>query len=486
MSVGGPSVTDMEHDSGPPDRPTHPLRSVLAGSARAIDEVVNQPLWSLGDTELLDLVEEAYGLVSKAHALALSMVSEASARELGDRVGAPSMAALLRHRLRLTPASARRDVDLAKAATPHRHPLLAAALRGTPGASDGDGDGESIAPVRPIRVEQAAAIAAVLADPPPAATATVLADAEATLVQCADTYDAVELRRLGTRIWELVDPDDAEATEAALLARQEARAYARRRLSMVRHGDGTTGFTGQLDDLSAAVVHTALDPLAAPLPRTAEGPDPRSHGQRLADALIELARRSLAGGDLPEHGGVPPQLVVTIDQQQLTGASQTAPDGQDTGPTCDLTRRSDTPAPIGTVDDGTRLSPTEVARYACESDPVLALLTHGIPTWISRRDRHARGVLRLALLLRDGGCAFPGCDRPSSWCHARHIIAWQDGGPTVLDNLVLLCGYHHRLVHRGEWAIVMADDGHPDFLAATWIDPDRRPLRNRAPEVVLN
>lgn len=74
----------------------------------------------------------------------------------------------------------------------------------------------------------------------------------------------------------------------------------------------------------------------------------------------------------------------------------------------------------------------------------------------------------------------------SSWCHAHHIIAWQDGGPTVLDNLVLLCGYHHRLVHRGEWAIVMADDGHPDFLAATWIDPDRRPLRNRAPEVVLN
>ncbi|CAN5620247.1 hypothetical protein BH24ACT11_BH24ACT11_15330 [soil metagenome] len=67
-----------------------------------------------------------------------------------------------------------------------------------------------------------------------------------------------------------------------------------------------------------------------------------------------------------------------------------------------------------------------------------------------------------------------------------HIIAWQDGGPTVLDNLVLLCGYHHRLMHRGDWAIVMADDGHPDFLPPAWIDPDRRPLRNRAPEVVLN
>ncbi len=48
----------------------------------------------------------------------------------------------------------------------------------------------------------------------------------------------------------------------------------------------------------------------------------------------------------------------------------------------------------------------------------------------------------------------------------------------MLDNLVLLCGHHHRLVHTGDWTVVMAHDGHPDFLPPPWIDPDRTPLRN--------
>jgi hypothetical protein len=69
-------------------------------------------------------------------------------------------------------------------------------------------------------------------------------------------------------------------------------------------------------------------------------------------------------------------------------------------------------------------------------------------------------------------------DLTASWCHAHHIVAWQAGGPTVLDNLVLLCGHHHRLVHTGDWTVVMAHDGHPDFLPPPWIDPDRTPLRN--------
>lgn len=367
-------------------------------------------------------------------------------------------------------------------------------------------------PVAPIRVEQATAIADVLADAPPGASAQVVADAEAALVGFAATLDAVQLRRLGTRIWALVDPDDADATEAALLARQEARAHAARRLSLARYGDGATGITGQLDDLGAAVLRAALDPLAAPLPKTADGPDPRTAGQRLADALVELARRALANGDLPEHGGIPPQLVVTVDADRLSppctdheghihngshgdhgdhddhddheehADHDAAPPDTATGVTDDspggIGATDDNPGGIGTTDDGTRLSPTEVARLACEADPILALITAGIPTWITRRDRTARGVLRRALVLRDGGCAFPGCDRPGSWCHAHHIVAWQDGGPTVLDNLVLLCGYHHRHIHSGAWTVVMADDGHPDFLPPPWIDAERRPLRN--------
>lgn len=474
------SLLGMEQMSGPPDPPQHPVPAVVAGCAAAIDQVADGSLWSLGDTELLTLLDDAYALVSSVHALALGAVAEAGARDLADRVGAPSLAVLLRSRLRLTPACARRDVTLAGALAHDRHPALAAALRGTTDHTAADAT-DSGHPSAPIRVEQAAAIADVLADAPPAATREVVADAEAALVGFADTLDAVCLRRLGTRIWALVDPDAADATEAARLARQEAHAHATRRLSMPTHGDGTTAILGQLDDLSAAVLRAALHPLAAPLPKTADGPDPRSHGQRLADALVELARRALATGDLPNHGGIPPQLVITVRHEDLPHRTG-APDH--TNASTNNTEDTDShtggcgAGGIGTLDDGTRLSPTEITRLACEADPVLALLAHGIPTQITRRDRTARGIVRRALILRDGGCAFPGCDRPASWCHAHHITAWQHGGPTTLDNLVLLCGYHHRHIHRGDWTVVMGHDGHPDFHPPPWIDPDRAPQRN--------
>jgi hypothetical protein len=58
-----------------------------------------------------------------------------------------------------------------------------------------------------------------------------------------------------------------------------------------------------------------------------------------------------------------------------------------------------------------------------------------------------------ALVVRDRGCAFPGCGRPARWCHAHHIWFWADGGPTKLSNLVLLCGHHHRVVQNHGWDV---------------------------------
>jgi HNH endonuclease len=88
------------------------------------------------------------------------------------------------------------------------------------------------------------------------------------------------------------------------------------------------------------------------------------------------------------------------------------------------------------------------------------------------------GKTRRLLELRDRGCAFPGCDRPPSWCHGHHIQAWIDGGPTTLANGVLLCGHHHRLIHQGAWQVRMAPDGLPEFIPPEWIDRNRNPLRN--------
>lgn len=116
--MAAPSLLGMEEMSGPPDRPQQAVPAVVAGCAAAVDDVAEASLWSLSDAEVLSLLDDAYALVSKVHALALSVVTEAGARDLDDRVGAPSMAALLRDRLRLTPAAARRDMVLAGAIPP--------------------------------------------------------------------------------------------------------------------------------------------------------------------------------------------------------------------------------------------------------------------------------------------------------------------------------------------------------------------------------
>ncbi|HET8661514.1 MAG TPA: HNH endonuclease signature motif containing protein, partial [Micromonosporaceae bacterium] len=86
--------------------------------------------------------------------------------------------------------------------------------------------------------------------------------------------------------------------------------------------------------------------------------------------------------------------------------------------------------------------------------------------------------LRRALVLRDGGCAFPACDRPAKWCQGHHLKSWADGGQTCLSNIVLACSYHHRLLHHGDWTVHIAPDGRPELTPPAWVDPAQRPRRN--------
>jgi hypothetical protein len=65
-------------------------------------------------------------------------------------------------------------------------------------------------------------------------------------------------------------------------------------------------------------------------------------------------------------------------------------------------------------------------------------------------------------VVRDKGCAFPGCGRPPRWCHAHHMIHWADGGKTSVENSALVCPHHHRLVHHDGWTVRLKD-GHPVF-----------------------
>jgi hypothetical protein len=171
---------------------------------------------------------------------------------------------------------------------------------------------------------------------------------------------------------------------------------------------------------------------------------------------VEVCRRVLAGGELPATGGDRPLVVVTVSLRTLRDA---------VGP--------------GTLDDGTPISAAAARRLACDAAILPAVLGGASqPLDLGRTRRLVTGPLRRALVLRDRGCAFPGCDRPPGWCEAHHIRHWAAGGPTALGNGVLLCGAHHRLIERGDWEIRLAADGRPDFHPPPWVDPARRPRRN--------
>jgi hypothetical protein len=139
---------------------------------------------------------------------------------------------------------------------------------------------------------------------------------------------------------------------------------------------------------------------------------------------------------------------------------------------------------------GSPIPAEHARRLACDARLIPAVLDGaGVPLDVGRARRLVTPAQRVALTLRDGGCAFPGCGRPPGWCDAHHIVHWADGGPTDLHNLVLACGQHHRLLHAHPdstgWQVRLATDGHPEFLPPRWIDPHQHPRRQpRRPDLV--
>ncbi len=177
-----------------------------------------------------------------------------------------------------------------------------------------------------------------------------------------------------------------------------------------------------------------------------------------ADGAVTLAESFLAGHPVTGTGGERFQVVVHLDQEVL------GPDG----------------AWTGTLEDGSRVSAETLRRVACDCG-LVAVSRDGEALNIGRRTRSIPPAIRRALMLRDRGCAFPGCTH-GSYLHAHHVEHWLHGGETSLGNLVMLCTFHHHLVHEGGWAISPAADGafvfHSGSGRAFAPCPPREPVDN--------
>ncbi|MEO9139152.1 MAG: HNH endonuclease signature motif containing protein, partial [Jatrophihabitans sp.] len=78
---------------------------------------------------------------------------------------------------------------------------------------------------------------------------------------------------------------------------------------------------------------------------------------------------------------------------------------------------------------------------------------------------------------RDGGCSFPGCPTPASWCQAHHLTDYATGGPTSVNNGTLVCGHDHRERIRQGWTANLIN-GRVGWTPPSWIDPTREPRYN--------
>jgi hypothetical protein len=270
----------------------------------------------------------------------------------------------------------------------------------------------------------------------------IVAAGEPTLVEAARRLTPHQLRAAVLHWRAHVAPEQVD--------RDFAAHHERRRLHVSSTLDGLVALDGLLDAEAGNTVLTAISALAGP----GGGDDPRTSAQRRADALVDLARHALDSAELPDTGGERPHINVQVDLQVLlTGTG--AADLDFTGPI-----------------------PAERARQlACDAG-ISRIITAGAsqPLDVGRRTRTVPTHLRRALVTRDRGCVFPGCDRPPAWCDSHHRQHWADGGPTVLSNLVLLCRFHHGMIHRG-WTLTH----HPDGTTTATPPPDHPPAPTTRP-----
>ncbi len=195
---------------------------------------------------------------------------------------------------------------------------------------------------------------------------------------------------------------------------------------------------GELPVDQGTLITNVLTRVASDSPPDPERKVYETFEARAADALVELA--SLHVGDDADADRA--TVVVHVDAGVLGG--------DDEG--------------VAELEHGPRIAAETARRLACDCRWQLVVEDgNGDIVRLGRTTRSSPPWLVRQLRRRDRGCRFTGCGR-TRWLHAHHVEFWGLGGSTDPDNLALLCGYHHRLIHEGGWKMAMGSEGEVTFF----------------------
>lgn len=412
--MGGPvrgSAGSEGSSATPRDRGTDVLPDALAAAfdrfEGAISEVLDSEVDELTRPQLEATLRRLQPQLDRVHwyrsRLAGVLAEHARGRQAGAAAGHAEeraqreAASFLRSELQLSDSEAKRAVTAGRQA------------RTSPSVNQATRDGH-------LNPEQVATIAGLLAD----AGRAVRAQLEAELLDAARRMNAVALGRFGRRRLLELDPDAGE--------RRERRQHERRAFRLTQTSDGAVIPSGRLYGAQAEVAMAAWHAFRRP---DARG-EVRTPEQRGADAFEQLCAVALRVGEAPTQHGQRPQVLVVAEEQVLL-AGQGVVELGFTGPVSLTAVRC-------------LLSDCTVSRIGLGHQPVSVS--------VSRKVRTVPAGLWRALVVRDRGCTWRGCDAPAAWCDVAHgEQAYADEGRLGPSNAALLCRRHHRAYDHGPYVL---------------------------------
>jgi len=365
-----------------------------------------------------------------------------------------------------------------------------------------------------IGVEAAARIVRALDEAGRVASDEEIRCAESELVDAArsDTADEIGVQAI---VWrEFLDQDGAEP--------REARAYRKRSFRFGAERDGLVPFSGQMELLNAALLKEAFEEaFRATKPRFLAAADGGEYDPGGASGAMDAAGATDvtgAGAATTSEAAEPVPLIElveipdpdtpihpdgdrltaleaeiakdprTTEQRQhdvLTGlitagirSTGNEPGGMRSTATItavigldDLKQGTG----VGWVEGITEPLSATALQKLVEASGYATLVEgdNGEILYLTRHKRLFTAQQIKALLVRDGDCAWPGCGAKAGRCDAHHVIPWSEGGLTDIDNGILLCPYHHGMLHDSAFSLRMIR-GKPHLLAPPWIDPEQR------------